>query len=159
MAPAVAGVLHLRIWASAHGVPLLNLRARLSLRQAGAPLDMIIMAGLRAIAPRLGALPPRLARARDNHGHSIEAEPWRKWYSLKRWKVLRLEVFSRDLFTCQMPGCGRIEGDTALLVCDHVERHGGDPRLFWPITNLQTLCKPCHDSAKQAEERRARHGP
>lgn len=27
-------------------------------------------------------------------------------------------------------------------------------RLFWCDTNLQTLCKPCHDRVKQAEERR-----
>jgi 5-methylcytosine-specific restriction protein A len=34
--------------------------------------------------------------------------------------------------------------------------HRGDPALFWPDANVQTLCKPCHDRRKQAEESAAR---
>ncbi|MDB5458138.1 MAG: endonuclease [Caulobacter sp.] len=117
------------------------------------------MGKLSAMPGRLSAMPQRLARPRDPDGHSAEAEPWRAWYNLKRWKLLRIATFVRDLFTCQMPDCRRIETDTALLVCDHVERHNGDPRLFWDERNLQTLCKPCHDKTKQAQERRARVGP
>ena len=101
-------------------------------------------------------MPPALGFAayRDDHGHSRTAEPWRKWYNLARWRRLRLTVFRRDLFTCQMPACGRVEGNTSLLVADHRRPHRGDPQLFWDDTNIQTLCKPCHDGVKQAEERR-----
>ena len=42
------------------------------------------------------------------------------------------------------------------MVADHIEPHRGDPVLFWSRANLQCLCKPCHDSTKQAEEARTR---
>ncbi|WP_245482984.1 HNH endonuclease [Agrobacterium sp. CNPSo 2736] len=52
-----------------------------------------------------------------------------------------------------MAGCGRIEVDTSKLICDHVTPHKGDRDLFFDASNLQTLCKPCHDTVKQREER------
>lgn len=36
---------------------------------------------------------------------------------------------------------------------DHITAHRGDRRLQMDPTNIQTLCKPHHDSAKQREER------
>jgi 5-methylcytosine-specific restriction protein A len=81
--------------------------------------------------------------------------PWKAWYKIARWRQLRLSIFKRDLYTCRK--CPRIEGDTSLLVCDHVKPHRGDARLFWDETNLQTLCKPCHDRLKQAEEQASLH--
>ena len=103
----------------------------------------------------LASLPSRLSRPADAEGHSKTAEPWRKWYSLARWKRLRIEVFKRDMFTCQRKECGRLVGDTSKLVADHRQPHRGDPVLFWDDDNLQTLCKTCHDREKQREERRA----
>ncbi|WP_262568948.1 HNH endonuclease [Agrobacterium tumefaciens] len=52
-----------------------------------------------------------------------------------------------------MAGCGRIEGDASKLICDHITPHKGDRDLFFDAQNLQTLCKPCHDTVKQREER------
>lgn len=44
---------------------------------------------------------------------------------------------------------------TAATVVDHIEAHKGDDKLFWDDeTNWQSLCKPCHDGAKQREEKR-----
>lgn len=83
------------------------------------------------------------------------ALPWRAWYKTARWRALRLKVFLRDLYTCQM--CGRLEGDTSKLVCDHIKPHRGDERVFWDEANLQTLCKACHDTVKQAEEQGTKH--
>jgi 5-methylcytosine-specific restriction endonuclease McrA len=77
---------------------------------------------------------------------------WRAWYKTARWQRLRWSVLVRDLFTCQWPGCGRVEADTKLLVADHIEPHRGDERLFWDARNLQCLCKPCHDRHKQRVE-------
>ncbi|UFX41809.1 HNH endonuclease [Bradyrhizobium sp. 41S5] len=71
--------------------------------------------------------------------------------------MLRLRIFVRDLYTCQRKGCGRAEPNTSLLVCDHVIPHRGDERLFWDETNLQTLCKACHDRDKQREEQASLH--
>lgn len=116
------------------------------------------MARLQKLAARISASPPRIgASAGDSKSHDRHREaraPWRKWYRTARWSKLRLKIFERDLFQCQMPGCGHIEGNTAKLVCDHVTPHRGDYERFWDESNLQTLCKPCHDSRKQRQERR-----
>lgn len=113
------------------------------------------MARLANLKPLVSTLTPRLGRITDDHGHSKTAEPWRKWYHLARWKRLRIEIFHRDAFTCQHPDCGVIIADTSRLVVDHRTPHRGNPHLFWSEGNLQTLCKSCHDSRKQAEEKRA----
>ncbi|WP_336801465.1 HNH endonuclease [Kaistia sp. MMO-174] len=104
---------------------------------------------IRIPKPILGR-PPGDERARDRERRG--SQPWRGWYNTAPWRRLRMDVFTRDLFTCQMPGCGRIEGDTSKLACDHITPHRGDPRLFWDPSNLQTLCKPCHDRDKQRLE-------
>lgn len=83
--------------------------------------------------------------------------PWRRWYKLVRWQALRLQIFERDGFTCQRKDCGALVGDMSQLVCDHVKPHRGSPLLFWDPANLQTLCKPCHDKAKQREEQASVH--
>ncbi|MGJ5036581.1 HNH endonuclease [Bradyrhizobium sp. HKCCYLRH3059] len=82
--------------------------------------------------------------------------PWKSWYKTARWQRLRLQTFLRDHYTCQC-GCGRIKGNTSLLVCDHKIPHRGDERLFWDETNLQTLLKPCHDKRKQQAEQSSLH--
>lgn len=109
------------------------------------------MARLRQLEARTATLRPRLTYATDAHGHSKQAEPWRPWYNTKRWRDLRSEILLRDMYTCAR--CGSLEGNTALLVCDHKRAHHGDPDLFWSETNLQTMCKPCHDGPKQRQDR------
>ena len=49
--------------------------------------------------------------------------------------------------------CSRQGRDTTSTVVDHIKPHNGDPVLFWDVNNLQTLCKQCHDSAKQIRDR------
>lgn len=113
--------------------------------------------------PRLKTLPPLLKREaprikredaeqmRDKRRY--QEQPWRKWYNTKRWYQLRWLVLVRDEFTCQM--CGLTEKDSSRLVCDHVVPHNGDEDMFWN-GDLRTLCKPCHDGAKQREDKMAR---
>ena len=115
------------------------------------------MGRLKAIAPRIGALAPRIGHvsgdelARSRHRDATQA--WRAWYKTSRWQKLRWSVLVRDLFTCQM--CERVETDTSQLVGDHKRPHRGDERLFWDKNNIQCVCKRCHDSEKQREERTA----
>ena len=45
---------------------------------------------------------------------------------------------------------------TAATVVDHIQPHKGDMDLFWDVNNWQALCKHCHDSIKQREEKRGR---
>jgi len=115
------------------------------------------MARLSRIPSRLPMVPLRLTPAQpateaDRSRQRDATQTWRAWYKTARWQRLRWSVLVRDLFTCRR--CGRIEGETKLLVSDHVRPHRGDEALFWDPGNLQCLCKACHDSAKQSEERR-----
>ena len=120
------------------------------------------MARLKQLPSRLAAMPARLqasapvpgdrqAQERQRFKARDEAQPGRAWYKTARWQKLRWSVLVRDLFTCAR--CGRIEGNTSRLVADHIVAHRGDEALFWDGANLQCLCKACHDSDKQREER------
>lgn len=114
------------------------------------------MAKLARLPSRLSSLPPRLVAAPDDRkerGRYRDAQPYRRWYKTARWQALRWAVLLRDLFTCQWPGCGKVVADTSKLVADHRVPHRGDEALFWDDANLWTLCKHCHDSRKQSEER------
>lgn len=118
------------------------------------PLKML-RDGTHRLTPKVGYLQrsdAQVSRARD------AAFEWRGWYKTARWQRLRWSVLVRDQFTCQWPGCGRLMADTSLLVADHRVPHRGNPDLFWDEANLQCLCKPCHDRAKQRAEARARAG-
>jgi len=115
-------------------------------------------AKLATIKPIIGMIKPRLGRSigddQARYQDRDERKPWRKWYKTTRWQRLRMSVFERDLFTCQM--CGKIESNTSQLVADHSKPHRGDVMLFWSPSNIQTLCAdPCHNSKKQSQERRA----
>lgn len=105
---------------------------------------------IRMAAARLGGVP----MTRQERDRERDKQSWRQWYKTARWQRLRMDVLRRDLFTCQWPGCGRIEANLSQLVADHRTPHRGDERLFWDEDNLWCLCKPCHDSAKQREEAR-----
>lgn len=104
------------------------------------------------------------------------AQPWRRWYQTPRWRQARIERFVRDGFTCvrckhcetrnqamveaMLAGGMSVTDVVAALVgkvvtrfvCDHEKAHRGSERLFWDPNNHQTMCKPCHDSHKQADE-------
>lgn len=115
------------------------------------------MARLGNLRPSLGTVSTRLSLVPEGErARSVmrdQTQPWRRWYKTARWQKLRWQVLARDLFTCQMPGCGRIERDTSQLVADHKTPHRGDETMFWDAGNLQCLCKACHDGRKQSQER------
>ena len=81
---------------------------------------------------------------------SDEALAYRAWYRTARWQRIRAEQI-RDEPLCAM--CARQGRVTAATVCDHVERHNGDPVKFWSGP-FQSLCKPHHDRDKQQVEHR-----
>lgn len=106
---------------------------------------------------RVAALPQGLKRAPDQGPAPQRNEaPWKRWYDTARWKKARMDTFVRDGFTCRM--CGKLEGDTSKLTCDHIKPHRGNATLFWDPENRQTLCtSPCHVKHKQALEQGSRH--
>lgn len=112
------------------------------------------MARLKALAPQLPILAPSSAPPIAYEQKRQEWE-WRSWYGTARWKKLRWEVLVRDFFTCQNPECRKMVVDHSQLVADHITAHRGDEKLFWERSNLQTLCKECHDRVKQSEEKNA----
>lgn len=117
------------------------------------------MGRLSSLPSRLGSAPQRIgAPPKQEQGPPVVRDnaPWRSWYKLARWKRLRLSIFLRDGYVCQM--CSALQGDTSKLTCDHVRPHRGDEQLFWSETNLQTLCtEPCHVKHKQRQEQDSRH--
>jgi 5-methylcytosine-specific restriction enzyme A len=112
------------------------------------------MTKLTTLKPSLPKLPSSVTSAapqeqsRDKRRYA--AAPWRKWYGLRRWKMMRDEVLLDALFSCAR--CGTLEPDTSKLVADHIIPHRGRSELFWDRANLQCLCKDCHDTVKQREE-------
>lgn len=62
---------------------------------------------------------------------------------------------ARAAFLGEHPLCAMCLGRGDVVpatVVDHIHPHKGDQALFWDKANWQSLCKPHHDSAKQAEE-------
>lgn len=112
---------------------------------------------LKQLRGPLQPLKPKVAFLNDDKAAASRARDrrveWRAWYKTQAWRRKRWAILTRDLFTCQK--CGRLEADTSQLVADHKVPHRGDEALFWDDANLWCLCKTCHDSVKQAEERAA----
>lgn len=122
------------------------------------------MARLTTLKPLVAKLAPRLGYAPSDEKarsrYRDETEEHRGWYQLARWKAkphgLRWQTLVRAMFTCRI--CKQISRhpNASDMVADHITPHRGDPALFWDACNIQCLCKGCHDSVKQAEERQ--HG-
>jgi hypothetical protein len=66
-----------------------------------------------------------------------------KFYTGSEWKELRNKVFVRDNYTCQ--DCGKHGG---YLEANHIKPRSRYPDLKLVASNIETLCKPCHDKKK-----------
>lgn len=71
-------------------------------------------------------------------------------YNDRRWHRLRYKQLQAEPLCKFCLEQGRTEAAT---VVDHVIPHRGDRDLFFN-GELASLCKTCHDSAKQAAEKR-----
>ena len=72
-------------------------------------------------------------------------------YNSTRWRKLRSK------FLNEHPLCNYCEQRNIIkpaTIVDHIVPHKGDLELFWSESNLQSLCKTCHDSAKAIKEQR-----
>ena len=79
-----------------------------------------------------------------------KVKPWRHLYNSKQWKALRLRHLQSSPLCVMCNAIGKTVGAT---VVDHVKPHKGVESLFFNPLNLQSLCKTCHDSAKQTLEK------
>ena len=100
-------------------------------------------------------MPSRSDSRRQYDAHRAVKHDWRNWYKLARWQAIRRDQLNREPLCVLCQAAGRL---TSATVCDHVERHGGDPERFWNGP-FQSLCKPCHDRDKQRAERSPRNRP
>lgn len=71
----------------------------------------------------------------------------------RRWAAARA-YYLREHPLCRY--CAELGRTTIATVVDHKIPHKGDLRLFWDRENWQSLCKLCHDTVKQTEERTGR---
>jgi 5-methylcytosine-specific restriction protein A len=72
-----------------------------------------------------------------------------------QWQQARA-LFLQQHPLCEMCAKERPPRTTAATVVDHRIPHRGDQQLFWDRSNWQALCKPHHDSDKQAIEKSGR---
>lgn len=74
---------------------------------------------------------------------------WRAWYSTPEWQQIRARQLRLEPH-CRM--CAEAGVRTKADTVDHVVRHRGDRCLFFGGP-FQSLCKRCHDTRKQSEEK------
>ena len=88
---------------------------------------------------------------------SDEATRYHKLYSTKGWQQLRQFILARDGYRCSAIGCGvaLVDGRTSpsAAVVNHIKPHRGNLELFWDPSNLEAVCKNCHDSDIQSREK------
>lgn len=67
----------------------------------------------------------------------------KRWYNSARWKRLRLAQLKSKPLCTECEGGDRV---TQASVVDHIIPHKGDEQVFFDASNLQSMCKPHHDS-------------
>lgn len=73
------------------------------------------------------------------HTRQRHSAAYREW---------RTAVFTRDDFTCKMPGCGTRGG---MLNANHIKPFATHPNLRLAVNNGITLCVACHRSIRGLE--------
>lgn len=101
----------------------------------------------------------------------IPRQEWRKWYKTKEWYRIKATAHKRDSVLVNgklVPKCRQtgqiLDGKYPAPnspVADHIQRHRGDPDLFFNLDNIQTVSMAYHVKQKQRQERRgyAKLGP
>jgi len=79
------------------------------------------------------------------------------------WVKLRTRIMERDHGLCQV--CSKAGRVTIAYAVDHIVSKANAARLKWTPaqmddpSNLQAICKPCHDSKTEAEQGKVKHAP
>jgi 5-methylcytosine-specific restriction endonuclease McrA len=74
-----------------------------------------------------------------NRSYASQTDAYKNW---------RTQVFRRDHFQCQMPGCGK----KGKIHAHHIKRWADVPTLRYAVTNGITLCMDCHKKVKDCEQ-------
>jgi 5-methylcytosine-specific restriction endonuclease McrA len=70
------------------------------------------------------------------------------WYMSARWRALRIVILRRD------PICRGCEREASSAV-DHIQPRKVRPDLAWDETNLQGICRTCHNEKRKQERQQA----
>jgi 5-methylcytosine-specific restriction enzyme A len=81
----------------------------------------------------------------------VPRAPHHELYGKIRWKRLR-RLQMAEFPLCRM--CEAAGRTTPATLVDHITPAKDDVELFFDMNNLQSICRPCHDSAKRKDERR-----
>ncbi|KQQ93637.1 HNH endonuclease [Massilia sp. Leaf139] len=79
------------------------------------------------------------------------------------WVKLRTRIMERDCGLCQV--CKKDGRVTVAYAVDHIVSKANAARLRWTSeqvdhpSNLQAICRPCHDVKTQEEQGKAKHKP
>ena len=79
----------------------------------------------------------------------MEEKKHNRLYDSVRWRKARIWFLNNNPL-CVM--CKAMGKEVAAIVVDHKIPHKGDEELFWSVDNWQSICKPCHDSAKRIKD-------
>jgi len=80
----------------------------------------------------------------------MEEKGHNRLYDSVRWRKARKWFLANNPLCVMCKAMGR---DVAGTIVDHKKPHEGSYELFWSVDNWQTLCKTCHDSAKQIKDK------
>jgi len=82
----------------------------------------------------------------------------------REWEIKRLQILERDAGLCQPCLKGEPERVTVAVAVDHIVAKADAARRGWSTeqieedTNLQSICKTCHDAKSAHEAQRGRGG-
>jgi 5-methylcytosine-specific restriction protein A len=94
--------------------------------------------------------PGTTATASANPSGHVDSRPWRHLYDKARWR--KPVTGLRDTCLRKHPICQHCNRN-ASTVADHIVAHKGNEVLFFLFSNLQGLCKECHDKKTAGTER------
>lgn len=85
----------------------------------------------------------------DEHNKDTGRESATKRGYNARWQRFRKQYLQQHPLCRE---CEKADRISAATVIDHIIPHRGDRRKFWDQSNLQPMCKPCHDRKTATED-------
>ncbi|MFT3664632.1 HNH endonuclease signature motif containing protein [Piscinibacter sp.] len=101
---------------------------------------------IRRLGDRVALADLSVAKPPKEGGRGSASERGYDW----KWQKARRAYLAKHpiCVMCEQRGVVR-----QATVVDHRVPHKGDQTLFWDRANWQSLCQPCHDGPKRAQER------
>jgi len=75
----------------------------------------------------------------------------RGWYGRAAWKKIRVQALNRDHWLCQE--CLRQGRLTQAREVHHIQELEDHPELGLELSNLESLCRECHEKTKSRPSR------